>query len=156
MAGLCRPYAAFELVRALKQEIGSRIHSHARLLGPQRDHAAPKRARSGRRHRGRRRFVDERLYLAAQPQLDGRFAASHERDTGLDEEALSDCSRYWETVRTYYMPFDNAPSHGSADIYMHEIPGGQFTNLQQQANAMGLGHRWPEVEDVRRRQPAPG
>src|SRR5690606_21665458 len=44
--------------------------------------------------------------------------------------------------------FDNAPRFGSADIYMHEIPGGQFTNLQQQANAMGLGHRWPEVEEM--------
>jgi pyruvate carboxylase len=84
----------------------------------------------------------------SQPNLDSIAASlrNTERDTGLDEQALSDHSLYWETVRTYYLPFDNAPKHGSADIYMHEIPGGQFTNLQQQAAAMGLGHRWREVE----------
>ena len=68
------------------------------------------------------------------------------RDTGLDETALGDCSLYWETVRAYYLPFDNAPRSGSARLYKHEIPGGQFTNLQQQAGAMGLAHRWREVE----------
>ena len=84
----------------------------------------------------------------SQPNLNSMVASLNhtDRDTQIDEEALSDCSRYWETIRTYYLPFDNAPRHGSADIYSHEIPGGQFTNLQQQANAMGLGHRWPEVE----------
>jgi pyruvate carboxylase len=55
------------------------------------------------------------------------------------------CSDYWEVVRTYYTPFDNAPKSGSADVYIHEMPGGQFTNLKEQAEAMGLGDRWPEV-----------
>ena len=71
-----------------------------------------------------------------------------ERDTELDSEALGDCSLYWETVRTYYRPFDNAPRSGSARLYDHEIPGGQFTNLQQQATALGLGQRWREVEEM--------
>jgi len=70
------------------------------------------------------------------------------RDTGLDMQALGDCSLYWETVRTYYLPFDNAPKSGSARLYTHEIPGGQFTNLQQQASAMGLAQRWRDVEQM--------
>ena len=64
----------------------------------------------------------------------------------LDIEALNECSDYWETVRTYYLPFDSGPKSGSARLYQHEIPGGQYTNLREQATAMGLGHRWREVE----------
>ncbi|CAI7998348.1 Pyruvate carboxylase [Geodia barretti] len=71
-----------------------------------------------------------------------------ERDTGLRPTPLGDCSLYWETVRTYYRPFDNSPKSGSARLYDHEIPGGQFTNLQQQAAALGLGQRWREVEEM--------
>ena len=49
-------------------------------------------------------------------------------------------------MRTYYKPFDDSPAAGSASLYQHEIPGGQYTNLKQQASAMGLRNRWPEVE----------
>jgi len=84
----------------------------------------------------------------SQPNLNSMVEALRhtERDTGLDFEALDDYSRYWERVRGYYLPFDNGPKAGSADVYLHEIPGGQYTNLQQQAAAMGLSHRWREVE----------
>jgi pyruvate carboxylase len=68
------------------------------------------------------------------------------RDTGLDLAALNECSDFWETIRSYYLPFDSGPKAGSARLYQHEIPGGQFTNLAEQATAMGLGHRWREVE----------
>jgi pyruvate carboxylase len=83
----------------------------------------------------------------SQPNLNSIVAAlSHtERDTGLSFDALTKCSDYWEVIRTYYTPFDNAPKSGSADVYIHEMPGGQFTNLKEQAEAMGLGDRWPEV-----------
>jgi pyruvate carboxylase len=70
------------------------------------------------------------------------------RDTQLDIETLNECSDYWETVRTYYGPFDSAPKSGSARLYQHEIPGGQYTNLREQASAMGLGHRWREAEKM--------
>ena len=84
----------------------------------------------------------------SQPNLNAIVAALQHtpRDTGLDLEALNECSDYWETVRTYYAPFDSGPKAGSARLYEHEIPGGQFTNLREQAAAMGLGHRWREVE----------
>src|SRR5689334_5276710 len=68
------------------------------------------------------------------------------RDTQLDLAVLNECSDYWEKVRTYYLPFDSGPKSGSARLYEHEIPGGQYTNLREQAAAMGLGHRWAEVE----------
>ena len=146
MAGLCRPYAGYDLIRALKQEVGVPVHFHTHDSSGLNATTLLKAAEAGVD------IIDGAVSSmsgsTSQPNLNSMVASLRhtERDTGLDEEALSDCSRYWETVRTYYLPFDNAPRHGSADIYMHEIPGGQFTNLQQQANAMGLGHRWPEVE----------
>ncbi|MBI1357188.1 MAG: pyruvate carboxylase [Acidobacteria bacterium] len=148
MAGLCRPYAGFELVRALKQEVGLPIHFHTHDSSGLNAATLLKAAEAGVD------IVDGAVSTmsgsTSQPNLNSMVAslAHTERDPGLDQDALSDCARYWETVRTYYLPFDNAPRHGSADIYRHEIPGGQFTNLQQQANAMGLGHRWPEVETM--------
>jgi pyruvate carboxylase len=67
------------------------------------------------------------------------------RDPKVDLDTLNEFSDYWEQVRTYYTPFDTAPKAGSAEVYLHEMPGGQFTNLKEQANAMGLSHRWPEI-----------
>jgi pyruvate carboxylase len=58
---------------------------------------------------------------------------------------LNEFSDYWETVREYYRPFDTAPKSGSAEVYLHEMPGGQYTNLKEQAASMGVGHRWPEI-----------
>ena len=83
----------------------------------------------------------------SQPNLNSIVAAlAHtERDTGLSFDALNQCSDYWEVVRTHYAPFDNAPKSGTAEVYIHEMPGGQYTNLKEQADAMGLGDRWPEV-----------
>jgi pyruvate carboxylase len=84
----------------------------------------------------------------SQPNLNALVAALENtpRDTGLDQAALNDCSDYWETVRAYYLPFDSGPKAGNARLYQHEIPGGQYSNLREQAAAMGLGHRWHEVE----------
>ncbi len=146
MAGLCRPFAGYELVKALKQEIGLPLHFHTHDSSGLNAGTLLKAAEAGVD------IIDGAVSSmsgsTSQPNLNSMAAAlDHtERATGLDEQALSDHSLYWETVRSYYLPFDNAPRHGSADIYMHEIPGGQFTNLQQQAEAMGLGHRWREVE----------
>ena len=86
----------------------------------------------------------------SQPNLNSLVAAlAHTpRATELDEAALSDVARYWTGVREFYGPFDIGPRAGNADVYRHEIPGGQFTNLQQQAQGLGLGHRWPEVEEM--------
>ena len=63
----------------------------------------------------------------------------------MDLDALNQFSDYWEQVRNYYAPFDTSPKAGSAEVYLHEMPGGQFTNLKEQAAAMGLASRWPEI-----------
>ncbi|MDA1312264.1 MAG: pyruvate carboxylase [Acidobacteria bacterium] len=146
MAGLCKPYAAFELVQELKREIRIPIHFHTHDSSGLNAATLLKAAEAGVD------IVDGAVAAlsgqTSQPNLNSMVEALRNtpRDTGLDSNALNDCSRYWETVRTYYVPFDDGPAAGSASLYQHEIPGGQYTNLKQQASAMGLGHRWPEVE----------
>lgn len=146
MAGLCKPYAAFQLVRALREEIDIPIHFHTHDTSGLNAASVLKAADAG---------VDVAdAALAAmsggtsQPNLNSIVESLRHtpRDTQLDIDALNECSDYWETVRTYYLPFDSGPRSGSARLYQHEIPGGQYTNLREQAAAMGLGHRWREVE----------
>lgn len=146
MAGLCKPYAAFDLVRALKQEIGLPIHFHTH------DSSGLNAATLLKAAEADVDIVDGAVASlsgqTSQPNLNSLVESLRNtpRDTGLDIDALNDCSRFWETVRTYYKPFDDSPAAGSASLYQHEIPGGQYTNLKQQASAMGLRNRWPEVE----------
>src|SRR5207244_6614613 len=77
----------------------------------------------------------------SQPNLNSVVAAlAHTpRDTGIDLDALNICADYWEAVRDCYAPFDTGPRSGTAEVYIHEMPGGQYTNLKEQAEAMGLG-----------------
>jgi len=83
----------------------------------------------------------------SQPNLDSIVAALQNtpRDTGLDLAALQLSANYWERVREWYEPFDSGLKTGTAEVYLHEMPGGQFTNLKEQAKAMGLGDKWPLV-----------
>ena len=148
MAGLCRPYAAEELVKVLRGELGLPVHFHTH------DGSGLNAATILKASEAGVDVVDACVAAlsgsTSQPNLNTLVGTLQgtERDTALDTDALGDCSLYWETVRTYYLPFDNAPKAGSARLYTHEIPGGQFTNLQQQAAAMGLAQRWREVEQM--------
>ena len=148
MAGLARPYAAEMLVRELRKEIDIPIHLHTHDTSGINANTLIKASEAGVD------IVDAAVSPlsggTSQPNLNSVVAAlAHTpRDTGLDEAALSDVARYWTGVRDFYAPFDIGPRSGNADVYRHEIPGGQFTNLQQQAAALGLGHRWPEVEEM--------
>lgn len=145
MAGLARPPAAAKLVKTLRQEIGLPIHFHTHDTSGINASSVLSAANSGVD------VVD--LALASmsgstsQPNLNSIVAALRgtSRDTRLDLSALDRFSDYWEQVRPIYTPFDTAPKHGSAEVYLHEMPGGQFTNLKEQANSMGVGHRWPEI-----------
>jgi pyruvate carboxylase len=148
MAGLCKPYAAFELVKRLKEEVALPIHFHTHDTSGINASSVLKAAEAG---------VDIADAAVAsmsggtsQPNLNAIVASLQNtpRDTGLDLATLNECSDYWETVRTYYLPFDSGPKAGNARLYEHEIPGGQYTNLREQAVAMGLGHRWREVEKM--------
>ncbi|MEM6911244.1 MAG: pyruvate carboxylase [Verrucomicrobiota bacterium] len=145
MAGLCRPYAAEALVKALRQEIGLPIHFHTHDTSGLNAASILKAAESGVD------IADAALASlsgsTSQPNLNSIVAAlqNTERETGLDLSPLDDFSDYWEDVRKFYQPFDTSDPHGTAEVYLHEMPGGQFTNLKEQAEAMGLGARWKEV-----------
>jgi len=146
MAGLCRPYAAYKLVKTLREEIGLPIHFHTHDTSGIAAVAVLRASDAGVN------VVD--LALAAmsgstsQPNLNSVVAALQHtpRDTQLDLEQLNTFSDYWEHVREFYRPFDTAPKTGSAEVYLHEMPGGQYTNLKEQAASMGVSHRWPEIE----------
>ncbi len=145
MAGLLRPYAAYKLVKTLREETGLPIHLHTHDTSGINAATILKAADAGVHVADG--AISAMSGTTSQPNLNSVVAAlAHtERDTGLSFDALTKCSDYWEVVRSYYTPFDNAPKSGSADVYIHEMPGGQFTNLKEQAEAMGLGDRWPEV-----------
>jgi pyruvate carboxylase len=145
MAGLLRPYAAYKLVKALREEIGLPIHLHTHDTSGINAATVLKAAEAGVHVADG--AISSMSGTTSQPNLNSIVAAlAHtERDTGLCFDALNQCSDYWEAVRTYYTPFDNAPKSGTAEVYIHEMPGGQYTNLKEQADAMGLGDRWPEV-----------
>lgn len=145
MAGLCRPYAAQQLVKTLKEEIGIPIHFHTH------DTSGINATSVLRAYDGGVDVVD--LALASmsgstsQPNLNSIVAALQHTpgDTKLDLDTLNEFSDYWEKAREFYKPFDTAPRAGSAEVYLHEMPGGQYTNLKEQAASMGLANRWPEI-----------
>jgi len=145
MAGLCRPFAAKKLFSALRQETGLPIHFHTH------DSSGLNAASILQACEAEVDIADAAIASmsgsTSQPNLNSIVAVldGHERDPGLDLEALNEISDYWEEVQEFYKPFDTSPRAGSAEVYEHEMPGGQFTNLKEQANAMGLGHRWPEI-----------
>ena len=145
MAGLLRPYAAYKLVKTLREEIGLPVHLHTHDTSGINAATILKAAEAGVEVADG--AISAMSGTTSQPNLNSIVAAlAHtERDTGLNMDALNQCSDYWETVRTYYTAFDNAPKSGTAEVYLHEMPGGQYTNLREQAEAMGLGGKWPEV-----------
>jgi pyruvate carboxylase len=145
MAGLCRPYAAQKLVKTLRSEVGVPIHFHTHDTSGINAGSILRAADAGVD------VVDLALSSmsgsTSQPNLNSIVAAlsGTPRDTKLDRATLDRFSDYWENVRPYYAPFDTAPKSGSAEVYLHEMPGGQYTNLKAQAESMGTSHRWPEI-----------
>jgi len=145
MAGLCRPYAAEKLVRTLREEVGLPIHFHTHDTSGINASSLLKASEAGVD------VVDAAVAsmsgTTSQPNLNSLVAAlaNTDRDSGLDLDSLNWCSDYWETVRQYYLPFDSSPKTGTAEVYLHEMPGGQYTNLKEQAEAMALGHKWPAI-----------
>lgn len=145
MAGLCKPYAAYKLVKTLREEVGIPIHFHTHDTAGVQSAAILKAAEAGAS------IVDAAASsmsgLTSQPSLNALVEALRNtpRDTGLDAEVFSTYAAYWEAARKLYYPFESGMLASTADVYRHEMPGGQVTNLQEQAKSMGLGPRWPEV-----------
>ena len=145
MAGLCKPQAAYNLIHALKQEIGIPIHFHTHDTSGLNAASVIAASRAGADIADL--AIASMSGSTSQPNLNSVCAAlgSSEQDPGLNLDSLNEISDYWEHVLTFYKPFDSAPRAGTAEVYEHEMPGGQYTNLREQANAMGLGHRWREI-----------
>jgi pyruvate carboxylase len=145
MAGVCRPRAARELVRALKQEVGMPIHFHTHDTSGMAAASVLAAIEAGADVVDG--AIDSMSGLTSQPNLGAIIAAlaGTERMPDVDPEALQDASHYWEGVRRLYEPFEPDLRAPASDVFRHEMPGGQYTNLREQARAMGLDHRWPEV-----------
>jgi pyruvate carboxylase len=145
MAGLCKPFAAGRLVTALREEIGLPIHFHTHDTSGASLASELEAARCGAS------VVDAAMApfagLTSQPNLNALVEAVRNTplDSGLDSEPLRHLARYWAAVRDHYTPFECGMKSPDADLYLHEMPGGQFTNLLEQAKALGLGDRWEEV-----------
>jgi len=145
MAGLCKPYAAQKLVKALREETGLPVHFHTHDTSGINASSILKASEAGVH------AADAALAsmsgTTSQPNLNSIVAALENtpRETGLQLAALNRASDYWETVREWYAPFDSGLRSGTAEVYLHEMPGGQFTNLKEQAEAMGLGPKWNQI-----------
>src|SRR5437870_9474279 len=145
MAGLCKPQAARLLVRTLKQEVGIPVHFHTHDSAGGQIASLLLAAEQGVE------IVDAAMGpfsgMTSQPNLNTlvetlRFS---ERDTGLDYDSLQTTAEYWQGVRRYYQAFESGQLAPSAEVYRHEMPGGQYTNLYQQAQALGIENRWADV-----------
>jgi pyruvate carboxylase len=148
MAGLLRPPAAARLVTALRERFDLPVHLHTH------DTAGGQLATLMAAWQAGVDAVDGAVASMAgttsQPPLSAIVAATDatERATGLDLAAVNELEPYWEAVRRLYAPFESGLPAPTGRVYTHEIPGGQLSNLRQQAIALGLGQRFEEVEDA--------
>jgi len=145
MAGVCRPRAISALVKALREEVGLPLHFHTHDTSGIAAASVLAAVEAG--CDAVDGALDAMSGLTSQPNLGSIVYAlrgSH-YDPELDPNALQALSHYWEGVRRAYRSFEPDMRAGTADVYNHEMPGGQYTNLREQARAMGLDHRWPEV-----------
>lgn len=145
MAGVCKPRAITALVKALKDEVGLPLHFHTHDTSGIAAASVLAAVEAG--CDAVDGALDALSGLTSQPNL-GSIAAAlkgSERDPQIDLGQLQSLSHYWEGVRHYYAPFEPEIRSGTSDVYNHEMPGGQYTNLREQARAMGLEHRWPEI-----------
>jgi pyruvate carboxylase len=132
-------------VRALRDEVGIPIHFHTHDTSGASAASVLAAAQAGVDAADAAR--EPLSGLTSQPNLGAIVEALRhtERDTGLPREALDQAAAYWETVRGYYSGFESPMRAGASEVYEHEMPGGQYTNLRQQAHALGIEGRWPEV-----------
>ncbi len=148
MAGLLRPAAAAKLVTALRERFDLPVHLHTH------DTAGGQLATLLAASAAGVDAVDAAAAplsgTTSQPSLSALVAAlAHtDRDTGLDLAAVSDLEPYWEGVRNLYSPFESGLPGPTGRVYHHEIPGGQLSNLRQQAIALGMADDFERIEDM--------
>lgn len=148
MAGLLKPEAAFRLVNSLKSYVGVPIHLHTHEGSGNAIYTYARAIDAGVD------IVDTAMSAmscgTSQPSGSSLYYAltGHPRQPRLDVDAMNELSRYWETVRPYYKAADRTENFPNPEVYVHEMPGGQYTNLKQQAQALGLISRWEEIKDM--------
>ncbi|MGN6101041.1 MAG: pyruvate carboxylase, partial [Devosia sp.] len=148
MAGLLKPAAARKLIETLREEISLPIHFHTHDTSGA--SAATVLAAVEAGVDAVDAAMDALSGTTSQPTLGSLVAAlsGGPRDPGLDAGAIRDISFYWECVRTQYRAFESDLRSGASEVYLHEMPGGQFTNLKEQARSLGLESRWHEVAET--------
>ncbi len=145
MAGLLKPAQARVLVKALKEETGLPIHFHTHDTSGIAASSILAAAEAG--VDAADMAMDSFSGLTSQPNLGSIVEALRhtERETGLENATIRAFSDYWEAVRREYRAFESDLRFGASEVYLHEMPGGQFTNLKEQARSLGLEERWHEV-----------
>ena len=145
MAGLLKVPAARVLFKALKEEVGLPIHFHTHDTSGA--GAATLLAAAEAGVDAVDAAMDSFAGGTSQPALGSIVEALRftERDTGLDMATIRALSTYWEQVRQQYAAFESGNQAPASEVYLHEMPGGQFTNLKAQARSLGLEDRWPAI-----------
>lgn len=148
MAGLLKPYAATELVTALKDTVNVPIHLHTH------DTSSLQTATYLKAIEANVDVVDVALGglsgLTSQPNFNAvvEMLKYQDREHPFEMEKLNQFSNYWEDTRELYYPFESGLKAGTAEVFQHEIPGGQYSNLRPQATALGLADRFTEVKKM--------
>ncbi len=145
MAGLLTPDSANLLVSSLKEKTGLPIHFHTHDTSGIAAASVISAVRAGADAVDL--AMDAVSGTTSQPNLGSvvRALKGTQSDSGLDSDAILELSSYWESVRKNYAAFESDVRFGASEVYLHEMPGGQFTNLKEQARALGLEARWHEV-----------
>ncbi|MBS1630855.1 MAG: pyruvate carboxylase [Bacteroidetes bacterium] len=146
MSGLLKPYAAKELIAALKDTVQIPLHLHTH------DTSSLQAASYLMAIEAGVNIVDCALGamsgLTSQPNFNAivEMMRFHKRERTYDTTSLNQFSDYWEAVRAYYYPFESGMKASSAEVFQHEIPGGQYSNLKPQAVALGLGNKFNDIK----------
>ncbi|WP_112324044.1 pyruvate carboxylase [Oceanibium sediminis] len=145
MAGLLKPASAEILIRTLKEEVGLPIHFHTHDTSGISAATVLAAARAGADAVDA--AMDAFSGCTSQPCLGSIVEALRQtdKDTGIDPAVVREISDYWEAVRKKYAAFESGLNAPASEVYLHEMPGGQFTNLKAQARSMGLDEKWHEV-----------
>ena len=150
MAGLLKPGHARPLIEAIREVSDKPIHFHTHSTSGVSLSSALAMVDAGCD------IIDVAIASmsenTSQPNMNAFVSClqGHPRDTGIDYLALEGLDNYWKNVRIMYAPFENGMTSGSARVFDHQIPGGQYSNLMVQCKSMGLGSRWTEVLDMYR------
>ncbi len=148
MSGLLKPYAAKVLIEALKDTVKLPLHLHTHDTSSLQPATYLMAIDAGVN------VVDCAIGslsgLTSQPNFNAvvEMMRFHERENHYDIKTLNQFSNYWEAVREYYYPFESGLKASAAEVFQHEIPGGQYSNLKPQAIALGLGDKFEQIKDM--------